>query len=147
MVSGIIQTMSAYQSKYDLLPGSSYDEVVKVARKEFNTIRKITKRQPYVRSKYFRGNKIFVTVFWDHIMQKHLKERTRRLRFYRAAIDLIRNSMGDLETHIDTKQNGIYLHRFYGKTKSGIEFCVQIKEDRRSGRKDFMSVFSRKRPK
>ncbi len=136
--------MSVYQSKHDLLPGSSYDEVVKVARKEFNTIRKITKRQPYVRSKYFRGDKVFVTVFWEHIMQKHRGTIFKRLKFYKAAIDVIRNSTASPETHIDTKQDTVYLHRFYGQTRSGIEFCVQIKEDRRSGRKDFMSVFDRK---
>lgn len=69
--------MSVYQSKYGLLPGSSYDEVVAAARKEFNTIRKLTKRQPYVRSKYFRGDKVFVTIFWDHLMQKHRGDRAK----------------------------------------------------------------------
>ena len=136
--------MSIYQSKYDVLPGSSYDEVVKHARREYNTIRKITKRQPYVRSKYFRGDKIFITVFWDHIMQKHRGIVVKRLKFYKTAIDLLRNSQSSPETHIDTTQDKIYLHRFYGKTKSGVEFCVQVKEDRRSGRKDLMSVFDRK---
>ena len=63
--------MALFISKYPLLPGSSYDEVVAHAHKEFNAIRRLTKRQPYVRSKYFRGDKVFVTVFWDHLMQKH----------------------------------------------------------------------------
>ena len=36
------------------------------------------------------------------------------------------------------------LHRFYGVTKDGVYFCVQVKEDKRTGRKDFMSVFDRK---
>jgi len=35
-------------------------------------------------------------------------------------------------------------HRFYGAMKGGIYFCVQVKEDKRTGRKDFMSVFDRK---
>lgn len=48
-----------FHSRKTLIPGSSYTEVVARARKEFNTIRRITKRQPYVRSKYFRGDKIF----------------------------------------------------------------------------------------
>ena len=75
-------SVKQFHSKKALLPGSSYSEVVARARKEFNTVRKLTKRQPYVRSKYFRGDKIFMTVFWDHVMQKHRKDRTNRLRFY-----------------------------------------------------------------
>lgn len=136
--------MTVYQSKYGLLPGSSYNEVVVHARKEFNTIRKITKRQPYVRSKYFRGDKIFVTVFWDHVMQKHPKERRKRLKFYNAAIDLLRNSTLSSESIYSEVNRDIALHRFYGITADKHEFCVQVKEDKRSGRKDFMSVFARK---
>lgn len=136
--------MSVYQSKYELLPGSSYDEVVTVARKEYNKIRKITKRQPYVRSKYFRGDKIFVTVFWDHLMQKHRKERMKRLKFYNATIDLLRNSTLAPDTIFSESDKNIMLHRFYGKTKDGNGYCVQVKEDKRSGRKEFMSVFDRK---
>ena len=133
-----------YLSKYGLLPGSSYEEVVTGARREFNTIRKITKRQPYVRSKYFRGDKIFVTVFWDHLMQKHQKERRKRLKFYKAAIDLLRNSTEAPETIFDSNNSNVILHRFYGTTSDGNDFCVQVKVDKRSGRKDFMSVFPRK---
>ena len=133
-----------YHSRQGLLPGTSYGEVVKAARKEFNTIRKITKRQPYVRSKYFRGDKIFVTIFWDHIMQKSLKERTKRLKYYNAAIDLLRNSTMDPDTVVESAIKDVVLYRFYGVAKSGEEFCVQVKQEVRSGRKDFMSVFARK---
>jgi hypothetical protein len=139
--------MKVYQSKYGLLPGSSYDEVVANARKEFNTIRKITKRQPYVRSKYFRGDKIFMTVFWNHLMQKGIKERTKRLKLYLVAIDLLRNSTVTPAGIIDVGHSQTVLYRFYGKTKDGVEFCVQVKHDIRSSRKDFMSVFARKVPK
>ncbi len=138
--------MNSYQSKYNLLPGSSYDEVVKYARKEFNTIRKLTKRQPYVRSKYFHGDKIFVTIFWDHLMQKHQKERRIRLKFYAAAIDLLRNNTTDPVSIIEDT-NKTAFHRFFGITKDGVEFCVQVKHDLRTGRKDFMSVFARRSKK
>lgn len=136
--------MQKYLSKYGLLPGSSYKEVLSKARKEFDVIRKITKRQPYVRSKYFRGDKIFVTIFWDHVMQKHQKERRKRLKLYKSAIDLLRNSTEAPETFFDSNNKNIILHRFYGKTNDGYDFCVQVKVDKRSGRKDFMSVFERK---
>lgn len=140
--------MAVFVSKHTLLPGSSYDEVVAHARKEFNTIRRLTKRQPYVRSKYFRGDKIFMTVFWDHVMQKHRGDRMRRLKLYKAAVDLLRNStiQPAIPPIVDPTQKGILLYRFYGRTKDGVEYCVQVKQDMRSGRKDFMSVFDKKAP-
>ena len=36
------------------------------------------------------------------------------------------------------------LHRFYCVTKGDSYFCMQVKEDTRTGHKDFMSVFDRK---
>jgi hypothetical protein len=36
---------------------------------------------------------------------------------------------------------GLMLHRFAGETKEGKKFYVQVKQDKRTGRKDFMSVF------
>ena len=83
--------MTIFISRYARLHGPSYDEVVAHTRKEFNTIRCLTKRQPYVRSKYFRGDKIFMTVFWDHVMQKHRGDRMCRLKLYKAVVDLLRN--------------------------------------------------------
>lgn len=79
-------------------------------------------------------------------MQKHLRKRTERLKLYPAAIDLLRNYTGKPETIVETTHKDVYLYRFYGKTKDGIEFCVQVKENKRTKRRDFMSVFKRKIP-
>jgi hypothetical protein len=137
--------MKIYQSKANLLPGTSYEEVYKAARQEHKKIEKLTKRNPYVRSTYFAKQKIFVSpLFWDHIMQKHPKNRTVRLKLYGAAIDLMRNSRFDPDTIFDNSNRSILLHRFYGVTKDGVQFCVQVKENKRTGRKDFMSVFDKK---
>ena len=35
-------------------------------------------------------------------------------------------------------------HRFYCVTKGDSYLCMQVKQDKRTGRKDFMSVFDRK---
>ena len=78
-------------------------------------------------------------------MQKNRKDRTKRLKLYKAAIDLLRNGRDDPETIFQKNDLAILLHRFYGKTKDGVEFCVQVKEEKRTGRKDFMSVFDRKK--
>lgn len=80
-------------------------------------------------------------------MQKHPKERRKRLKFYKAAIDLLRHATETPDTIFDAKNKDTLLHRFHGITKEGKEYSVQVKEDKRSGRKDFMSVFDRKTKK
>lgn len=62
------------------------------------------------------------------------------IEIYRAAIDTLRNSTETPDTIFSEYDKDMMLHRFYGVTH-GRSFCVQIKEDKRSGRKDFMSVF------
>jgi hypothetical protein len=131
--------MHVYTSKYPRLSGSSYDEVLKRARAEYHVVAQSSKRQPYVRSEYFNSSKIFLDVFWTHLMQKHPKERRKRLKFYKAALDLLRNSQISPDTIFRTDDLNIILHRFYGAY-----FCVQVKEDKRTSRKDFMSVFDRR---
>lgn len=136
--------MKVYKSKAVLLTGTSYDEVLSIARREHKKIEKLTKRQPYVRSTYFNKDKIFISLFWTHLMQKHRAVRTRRLKLYNAAIDLMRNSRCEPETIFSKDDLSLLLHRFYGVTKDRMEYCVQVKQDKRTGRKDFMSVFDRK---
>jgi len=136
--------MGVFKSKDKLIAGTSYEEVVKIARVEHKKIENLTKRQPYVRSTYFRGDKVFVSLFWTHLMQKNLRIRTQRLKLYRAAIDLLRKSHDAPETIYQKNDLNILLHRFHGVTKDGIGFCVQVKQDKRSGRKDFMSVYPKK---
>jgi hypothetical protein len=80
-------------------------------------------------------------VFWEHLAQKHRKNRMIRLKFYKVAIDLLRNSNQTPDTIFSKEDKNTILHRFYGMTNKGETFCVQIKEDKRSDRKDFMSVF------
>src|SRR3989344_1771471 len=100
--------MIPFQTKTKKLPGTNYVEVRKNALTLFNQLKKKTKRKPYLRSKYFKKQKIFFDFFWEHLLQKNHKERVRRLKFFSAAIEL---------------------------------FYVQIKEDKRSGAKYFMSCF------
>lgn len=135
-----------YISKKPVLTGTSYEEVLAIARKEYKKIENLTKRQPYIRSQYFSRDKIFLSIFWTHLMQKDRKVRVKRLELFNAAIDLMRNTREAPETIFKKDDLSVMLHRFYGVTRDGVEFCVQVKQDKRSGRKDFMSVFDRKRP-
>lgn len=140
--------MRVYQSKYGKYSGSSLDELIGTARKEYHLIQKRTPRRvPYVRSKYFIKDKVFINNFWEHLNQKSSKERVARLKYYSCAIDLLRNNTVSPDTIYTYDNMNIGLHRFYGKTKDGEYFCVQVKENKRTGRKDFMSVFPTNKPK
>lgn len=130
-----------YKTKSGLMAGSSYEELVKNARREYHKIQKMTKRQPYVRSKYFSKDKVFINTFWLHLGQKRGADQQRRLKYYSAAIELIRNTTYNPDSIFGYARQDEILHRFYGQTKGGDKFCVQIKQSKKSGRKDFMSCF------
>ena len=131
-----------YHSKLGKMPGTSHAEVVHLARHEYHLIQKRTpRRHAYVRSQYFRRDKVFVNQFWEHLKQKRGGDQLRRLKLYSCAIDLIRNTTASPDTIFGYDDMNIALHRFYGQTKDGEYYCVQIKQDKRTGRKDFMYVF------
>jgi len=50
----------------------------------------------------------------------------------------------DPDTIASGEDMRMLLYRFYGVTKGDSYFCVRVKEDTRTGRRDFMSVFDRK---
>ncbi len=140
--------MGVYPSKHNQFSGTTYDEVIKYARKEYHRIQKKTPRRvTYVKSRYFTKDKIFINNFWDHMDQKSPKERTKRLKLYACAIDLLRNNTDAPDTIYANVDKNIGLHRFYGRTRAGKYFCVQVKENKRTGRKDFISVFPINKPK
>ena len=131
-----------YVSKYVCLAGTDYAEVMRTARREYAKVQKLTKRQPYVRARYFQKDKVFVHLFWNHIVQKRRGEQIVRAKLLLAAFDLLRNNTTDPTSLVD---GGRVLHRFYGQTRDGVQFAVQVKHDLKTGRKDFMSVFPLKK--
>lgn len=133
--------MTPYQTHTSLLQGSKWDEVILKARRIFKTIQQKSKRKPYVRSSYFNKNKIFFDFFWIHLSQKNRKIRTKRLKFFAAAIDLIEHNRYEPVSKENPNERGELLHRFYGLTKEKKLFCVQIKEDKKTGAKFLMSIF------
>ncbi len=60
---------------------------------------------------------------------------------YAAALEVIKNSNIHPEAVENPNKKRELLYRFKGKTKDGILFTVQIKEDKKSGAKYFISVF------
>lgn len=108
----------------------------------FNEIKKKSKRKPYIRSAYFHRDKIFIDYFWEHLFhKKNLRDKQRRIALYAAAIELIQNTRFKPESKENPNDKAQILHRFYGATKEKETFAVQIKEDRKSRKKYFISVF------
>jgi len=84
--------MALYKTKKDTFAIRRYGEIRNNALFVFNQIKKKTKRKPYIRSAYFNKQKIFFDYFWMHLFQKNPKERIKRLKYFEASIDLIKNS-------------------------------------------------------
>jgi len=137
-----------YKSKYGLLPGTSYEETMRVARKEFHKVQKRNpRRQPYVRSRYFSTDKVFINIFWNHLVQKRKGEQMKRAKLLASALDLIRNTSSPPETILKQGNLNEILHRFKGISSDGTYFYIQIRQNKKTGRKDFMSVFPAKETK
>ena len=136
--------MIFYQTKIKKLPGTNYSEVKKHASLILNQIKKKTKRRPYIRSAYFNKQKVFFDYFWIHLAQKNLKEKIRRIKYFSCAINLIENSKIAPISIENTDNRNEMLHRFAGKTKNKEVFFVQIKENKKSDKKYFMSCFPQK---
>ena len=83
-----------------------------------------------------------LAIFWSHLYEKREKDRARRLRFYECALDCLRSTTSNPETRENFQQKDELLHRFYGQTANGQQFVVQVKENKRTGRKDFISVYT-----
>ena len=65
----------------------------------------------------------------------------QRLKFFEAAIELIKKSRNNPVSEDNPYKKNEILHRFAGITKEGELFYVQIKEDKRGDKKFFMSCF------
>lgn len=137
--------MQYYQTKVGKLAGTDFREAHKNARRVYDEVRKRSKRKPHIRSKYFNKNKVFLDLFWDHLYaKKNIQDRYRRIKYYAAALELIMDTPLEPESKDNPNDRGEILHRFAGKTKNGEIFYVQIKEEKRTGHKYFISVFPHK---
>lgn len=133
--------MIPYQTKIKRFQINRYKDAREHALFLFNQIKKKTKRRPYIRSVYFNKQKVFFDYFWSHLFQKNPKERVRRLQYFEAALEVIRKSRNHPTSEENPHKKNEILHRFLGQTKDKELFYVQIKENKRSGKKYFMSCF------
>lgn len=133
--------MKVHPVKASTHTGTTWEDVYPSARGLYNRIKAQTKRQPYVRAEYFKKDKVFIELFWVHLNQKSAKERRKRLKYYAAGIELLRTTRLQPESKRNPNKSSELLHRFGGITAQGDLFYVQVKEDTKTDRKDFMSVF------
>ena len=134
--------MKFYRTKSKKLPGTNYSEVHKKAFDIYKTIKKRSKRRVYIRSAYFKKDKIFLGIFWHHLKDKtNLKDKTKRISYFPCAIELIKNSKLPPTSKVNPNKKSEMLHRFFGKTPNKEMFCIQVKENKFSKKKYLMSIF------
>jgi len=133
--------MKTFKTKSVILRGTNYKEISKKAFGLYNGIRRKTKRRPYVRSTYFKKDKIFLSLFWTHIYNKNYWDQMRRMKFFSCALELIQNSCFEPTSKENPNKPTEILHRFAGTTRDNDLFFVQIKEDKRNDEKWLVSVF------
>lgn len=134
--------MEIYQTKSGKLKGTDFHEVWKKANTTYLKIKRRTKRRPYIRSAYFRREKVFINLFWTHLFDKQKwQDRFRRLKYFEAGIELIRNSKLEPISKENPNKKGEILHRFTGLTKENDVFYVQVKEIKSTGSKYLISIF------
>jgi len=134
--------MQYYKTRTHALPGTNWKEVMKKAFGLYRDITRKTKRRPYIRSAYFDKQKVFLPLFWQHLHEKaNLKDKTRRLKYYPCALELIQKSRVEPISKENPNRQEEILHRFAGSTPNNELFFVQIKEVKRTGEKWLISVF------
>jgi hypothetical protein len=130
--------MELYQSKFDTIRGSDYARVERAAQRVFNIAAHQTKRTPYIRSRYFDGRKVFLPLYWNHLMEKVRSERKRRMRYIEPGFDLVRNTR---QQPLIYHRDGVTYYRFFGVTKGNSIYAVQVKEESKRKRLYLVSVF------
>lgn len=133
--------MPAYKTKINPLPGSSYAEIKKKSYRLYLDIKHKSKRKPYVRSVFFKKDKVFLSLFWTHLFQKNYWDQTRRMKFFSCGIELVQKSHFEPTSKENPNKPGELLHRFSGTTVNNEIFFVQIKEIKSSGEKFLISIF------
>jgi hypothetical protein len=73
------------------------------------------------------------------LRQKNIRDRSRRLKYYSCALDLLKNSRITPSSHPNQMKKSEILYRFMGITENNSSFYVQVKKDKH-GNKHFMSV-------
>ena len=134
--------MKIYKTKAKKLAATNYEEAHRKARNYYDTLKhsKRTKKMPSVQSAFF-NQKILLDEFWKHLGQKNVQDRARRLKYFICGIELIKNSKCGPSSKENINKKTQILHRFMGSTSDNEIFYVQIREDKKTGKKYLMSIY------
>lgn len=134
--------VKAYPVKLEKLSGTKYSEVYKKAWNQYLLIQKHTKRRTYIRSDYFDKDKVFLSLFWQHLKDKfHHGDKVRRLKYFPCAIELLKHSRFAPTSKENVDKKSEILHRFTGMTPDNEIFFVQVKENKKNKQKYLISIF------
>lgn len=133
--------MQYYKTHAPKLTGSHFPRLMKKAFGLHKQLTSKSKRRPYIRSAYFAKQKIFLGLFWQHLHEKNLRDKSRRVGFFPCAVELIQKSRYEPTSKENPNKKGEVLHRFAGSTPNNEIFFVQIKEDRQTDQKWLISIF------
>jgi hypothetical protein len=133
--------MQYYKTHAGKLAGTHWERLMKKAFGQYKEIAHKSKRRPYIRSAYYDKEKIFLSIFWQHLHEKNLRDKARRLALFPCAIELMEKTRYFPTTKDNPNKKGEVLHRFTGSTPDNEIFFVQIKEDVKTKQKYFISVF------
>ncbi len=79
-----MEAVRIYRTKTKRWAGTSYDELIKKARRFFRQIEGKTKRRPYVRSAYFDKSKIFFDYYLAASQPKTSTSEAKKTSLYRV---------------------------------------------------------------
>ncbi|MDR2672188.1 MAG: hypothetical protein LBC35_02620 [Coriobacteriales bacterium] len=120
--------MEFFKSRHTNLSGSNDRELYHKARAIQQAMTAGSRRRPYVRSKFFNRQKVFLDIFWTHLFAKNPGERRRRIALFACVVDLVQNTTYQPEIYVRGNER---FYRFFGVSKNGVRFAVQIKQDRK----------------
>ena len=118
--------MEYYRVKSQPFSGTNYTELYRKARLFFKRIHLNPRRKLFIKSAYFHKQKIFFDHFWEHLLQKSIKQRKQRLKYLPCMKELLENSLTNPRVTIQSNSEKYY--RFLGQVTNGAYFAVQIKE-------------------
>jgi hypothetical protein len=78
--------MIPYQTKLKKLPGTNLGEIYRSSWLAYHEIEKQTKRRPYVRSAYFKKEKVFFDFFWDHLKQEISQRKIQAAQIFQSGL-------------------------------------------------------------
>lgn len=138
--------MDIFKSKIPRIPGTDFHEVYGEAFSFYKKIKAGSRRRPYVRSAYFKKDKIFLKLFWHHLREKkNFRDKIRRLKYFPCAIELIKESKLQPTLKQNPNKKSEILYRFAGINQDNQLFFVQIKESKKTKNKWLISVFPDKK--